>query len=823
MTTTAPGGAERGLVPAASDLSVAEQAELTAGVDLWHTAGVDRLGVAGIGVSDGPSGARGSQFTGSLSTLLPCGTALASTWNRDLIGRVGRLLGDEARAKGASVLLAPTVNIHRHPLGGRNFECYSEDPYLTAEIAVAFIEGVQSRGVGCAVKHFACNDQETDRMEIDVVVDERTRREIYLQPFEAAVRRGRVWSVMAAYNRVDGLHCSEHTALLTDVLRGEWGFDGVVMSDWFGTHGTAALRAGLDLEMPGPPNALGHHLVAAIEAGEVTAPAVEQAAQRVLDLIERTAPSRQPVDGVDGRADPAEIARAAASEAIVLLANDGVLPLDTATSRLAVIGWRADQPEVQGGGSAQVTPPYVITPLQGITDRAGADAVEFQAGRVTTRAAALGGRLLTPTDGASAPVHIDYFAAGDLAGTPVHRETVPETTAVWLGEPAPGVVAGDFSARMRARFTPDVSGCWKLSVSGVGTARLFLDGDLVADTVDAAPGAGLLGLFTVPTEFEVDLVAGASHDVVAEFDAAPADGPVALAGLTVEVRPPDQPDAVEHAVRSAAEADVAVVVVGRDDRETEGVDTPSMDLPPDQLELVRRVASVNARTVVVVNTASPVTMDWADDVAAIVQLSYLGQETGAALAAVLFGDVDASGRLTTTHPRQLEDSPAYGNFPGREGTVEYAEGLFVGYRHYDAHDVEPRWCFGHGLSYTTFAYSPLSLTSHRSDDGDDPSVLVSVDVTNTGTRSGSAVVQVYVRNLDAEVPVPDRQLKAFEKVSLDPAKTTTVTVALDGRAFAYWDTERHAWHQSRGTHEILVGSSSRAIHQTAACDHTWGR
>ena len=810
----------RDLYPGSSALSVAEQAELTAGVDLWHTAGVDRLGLAGIAVSDGPSGARGPQFTGSSSTLLPCGTALASTWNRELIGRVGRLLGDEARAKDASVLLAPTVNIHRHPLGGRNFECYSEDPYLTAEIAVAFIEGVQSRGVGCAVKHFVCNDQETDRMNIDVVVDERALREIYLPPFEAAVRRAHVWSVMAAYNRVDGLHCSEHAGLLTDVLRGEWGFDGVVMSDWFGTQGTAALRAGLDLEMPGPPNALGHHLLAVIEAGDVTAHAVEQAAQRVLDLIERTAPSRQQVGGVDARADAAETARAAASEAIVLLANDGVLPLDTAATRLAVIGWRADQPEVQGGGSAQVTPPYVITPLQGITDRADADAVEFQSGRVTARAAPLGGRLLTCPDGASAPVHIDYFGAGDLTGTPLHREAVPETTAVWLGEPAPGVAAGDFSARMSARFTPDVSGCWTLSVSGVGTARLFIDGELVADTVDAATGAGLLGLFTTPVEFEVDLAAGAAHEVVAEFDAAAADGPVALAGLTVEARPPDQPDAVEHAVSTAAEAGVAVVVVGRDDRESEGVDTPSMDLPPDQVELVRRVAAVNARTVVVVNTASPVTMDWADEVAAIVQLSYLGQETGAALAAMLFGDVDATGRLTTTHPRRIEDSPAYANFPGRDGTVEYAEGPFVGYRHYDAHHVEPRWCFGHGLSYTTFAYSSLSVAVDvvHEVDGDAPLAVVSVDVTNTGTRSGSEVVQVYVRSHDPVVPVPDRQLEAFEKVSLEPGETTTVTCALQPRAFAYWDTKHHEWRASADSYEILVGSSSRAIHQTAVCD-----
>ncbi len=825
MTTTAPNSPGGVPVPAASDLTLDEQAVLTGGADMWHTAGVDRLGVSGIGVTDGPSGARGSQFTGSTSTSLPCGTALASTWNRALIGRVGRVLGDEARAKGASVLLAPTVNIHRHTLGGRNFECYSEDPYLTAEIAVAFIEGVQSRGVGCAVKHFVCNDQETDRMTIDVVVDERTRREIYLLPFEAAVRRAGVWSVMAAYNRIDGRHCSEHPGLLTDVLRGEWGFDGLVMSDWFGAHGPAALAAGLDLEMPGPPTALGHHLTAALEAGDATAEAIARAAQRVLDLIDRTAPSRAPEGAGDARTDAADVARAAATEAIVLLANDGVLPLDTTTGpQIAVIGWRADQPEVQGGGSAQVSPPYVITPLQGITERAGADAVTFQAGQVTPRSVPIGGRLLTPTDGAASTVCIDYFGAGDLAGTPLHRETVHETTAVWLGEPAPGVPAGDFSARMTAGFTPDVSGRWTLSVSGVGAARLFLDGERVADTADAAPGAGLLGLFTTPVEFDVALVAGATYEVVAELDAATVEGPVALAGLTVEARPPDQPDAVEGAARAAAAADAAVVMVGRDDRETEGMDTASMDLPTHQVELIRQVAAANPRTVVVVNAASPVTMDWADDVAAIVQMSYLGQETGAALAAVLFGDVDASGRLTTTYPRRLEDSPASANFPGRDGSVEYAEGLFVGYRHYDARGVDPRWCFGHGLSYTTFAYSSLAIVAGQFQDGDGaPAVLVSVDVTNTGARSGSEVVQVYLRSLDAAVPMPDRQLKAFEKVSLDPGETTTVTIALDPRSFAYWETERRSWHVPPGAHDILVGSSSRAIHQTARVLDRGGR
>ena len=500
----------------------------------------------------------------------------------------------------------------------------------------------------------------------------------------------------------------------------------------------------------------------------------------------------------------------------MLLANDGVLPLQAAQS-IAVIGWRADTPEFQGGGSAQVTPPYVITPLLGISDRAGDGVVTFEAGRTAPRSAPLSGRLLaTGDDTGDAPgIRLDYFPARDLARTPLRTENVRETTAVWLGEPAPGVPAGDFSARLTAAFTPDVSGRWTLSVSGVGTARLYLDGDPLVDTTDAPPGTEFFGLFTKPVEAEVDLATGAVHEVVAELDADAAEGPIPLAGLTVEARPPAQPAAVERAVQVAAGADVAVVVVGQDDRETEGKDAASMDLPPEQVALVREVAAANPRTIVVVNTASPVTMDWADDVAAVVQMSYLGQETGAALAAVLFGDADASGRLTATHPRRLEDSPAFPNFPGRDGTVEYAEGVFVGYRHYDTHGVDPRWCFGHGLSYTTFAYSPLTVTADADGDDDGTVVRVSVDVTNTGDRPGSEVVQVYVRAVDAPVPRPDRELKGFDKVALDPGETVTVTVALDQRAFACWDTQRAGWHVPEGAYEILVGSSSRAIHQTA--------
>ncbi len=829
MTTTDPQISNA--VPSVSELSIEEQSALTGGADMWHSAEIDRLGIPGLGLTDGPSGARGFQFTGTSSMSLPCGTALASTWNRELIVRVGSLLGDEARSKGASMLLAPTVNIHRHPLGGRNFECYSEDPYLTGEIAAAFIEGVQSRGVACSVKHFACNDQETDRMEIDAVVDERTRREIYYPPFEAAVRKAGVWAVMAAYNRLDGLHCSQHPGLLTDLLRGEWGFDGVVVSDWFGAHAVDALAAGLDLEMPGPPQWLGEHLPAAITAGDVSAEAVQQAAQRVLTLIQRTAPSRTDGGPRDTEADVA-LARTAATEAIVLLANDGVLPLDAGSqSSIALIGWRADQPEIQGGGSAQVSPPYVSTPLEGITERAGKGAVTFESGRVTPRAAPLTGRLLAPTNGDNGDgrVALEYFPAGAMSGTPLRSETQLESSAVWLGEPAPGV-PGAFSARMTAAFAPDVSGSWTLSISGIGLVRLFIDGEPLGDTANAEGGEGLLGLFTKAVECPVEVVAGTTYEVVAEFDPDPAGGDIPIAGMTVAASPPARSDAVEAAVQAASDADVAVVVVGQEERVTEGQDSASMDLPDEQVALIRQVAAENNRTVVVVNAAVPITMDWADDAAAIVQMSYLGQEAGAALAAVLFGDADASGRLTTTHPVRLEDSPAFDNFPGGDGSVSYEEGVFVGYRHFDSNGVEPRWCFGHGLSYTTFSYSGLTVSSE--DDGSGggsgegpggsgegpgrgSAAVVSVEVSNTGERAGSEVVQVYVRHLDAPVDRPDRELKGFEKVTLDPGESTTVTITLDERAFAFWDTEAHDWNAPAGTYEILVGSSSRAIHQSA--------
>jgi beta-glucosidase len=794
---------DRPLAPSALDLTLEEQAVLTAGYDFWHTAPVQRLGINSVRVTDGPAGARGHRWSVGSSASLPCGSALAATWNRDLVRRVGRILADEARAKGASILLGPTVNIHRHPLAGRHFESFSEDPYLSAEMAVAYIQGVQERGVGACIKHFVCNDQEYERHTISVEVDERTLREIYLPPFDAAVRRASVWSVMGAYNRLSGTYCCEHRDLLEHLLKGEWGFDGAVISDWFATHSATSVSAGLDLEMPGPARYLGPGLVEAVARGEVSREAVASAAGRVLRLIERAQGSDAPATGESA----SEVARAAAAEAVVLLRNANVLPLEPSRlHRVAVIGPQADRLAAQGGGSAEVTPSYVVNPLEAIRQRAGSELqVTFEPGCLLPGPTpVLDHRYLRTGPDGEAGMRVEVFAANQPHGAPVARDVLSRSIVRWGGSPAPGIPAGHFSARAVGEFVPDRSGVWEFGLASAGQARLFLDNKLVA--VSTEPDVHYRQGATEVTA-EVQLESGSSHPFVVEFSV---DSGRDMTGLRIGARARPPADAVARAARAARDADVAVVLVGYDGGwESEGADRPNLDLPGDQDDLVRAVAVANPRTIVVVNAGAPIVMPWADEVAAIVQLWFPGMEGGNALADVLFGSVNPSGRLPTTFPRRLEDCPAYAYYPGENGIVRYAEGLLVGYRHYDRAEIAPRFCFGHGLSYTRFEYTNLVPTSAVS------GARVTVDVTNVDDRAGQEVVQVYVRDPAAPPDRPERELREFAKVALEAGQTRTVSFDLPSRAFAVWDVNRNAWTVSPGEREILVGSSSRDIRQTA--------
>jgi beta-glucosidase len=791
-------------------MSMEEKISMLAGSDMWHGTGVPRLGIPPIKMTDGPCGARGGRTeSGATSACFPCGTALAATWNPELVERVGAALAEEVRTKSAQLLLAPTVNIHRSPLAGRNFECYSEDPHLTARIAVGYIRGLQSRNVGACIKHFVCNDSEFERNTISSQVGERALREIYLAPFETAIKEAKPWSVMAAYNRVNGTYASEHPRLLTEILRGEWGFEGFVVSDWFGTRSTAeAVGAGLDLEMPGPARHRGEKLLDAAKAGAVTEESIDAAVRRLLEVTVRSGAFEHPDEPPEQSVDLPEhrrLAREAAAEAIVLLKNDSeVLPFDRGKLRtLAVIGPSADAVHIQGGGSAGVTPHYSVSPLQGIRAGCGADvSVRYERGCTNHR-------VLPPIDAKLVPsgFEVEYFGSPDLSGPAALTRTAERVDFIWEGRIEPEVDPDIASVRFTGRFAPTESGAYTLGLTSAGPSRLFVDGVEVIDNwTEQVRGDSYFGAGSVEEKAELEMRVGEERDVCIEY----CRSNPAIAGVKAGVLLPVPDDLMDRAAAAAEEADAAVVVVGLDDQwETEGRDRLDMELPGRQAELVEAVAAANRNTVVVVNAGSPVAMDWVERVPAVLEAWYPGQELGNALADVLFGDVNPSAKLPTTFPKRIEDNPAYLNYPGENGEVLYGEGIFVGYRYYDRKRIAPRFAFGHGLSYTRFRYGELRLDRERL--GMDDELEVVVEVSNAGERAGSEVVQLYLCDLECSLARPEQELKAFEKVALGPGETRTVCFTLTRRALSFYDPARERWVAEEGEFEIRVGSSSRDI------------
>lgn len=793
-------------------LGVEERVALGAGVDLWHTAAIPHAGIPSLRMTDGPNGARGPQL-GVPSTCFPVGSALAATFDLDLVADVGRALAAECREKGAGLLLAPTVNLHRHPLAGRNFEAFSEDPFLTARLAVAYIGGVQSRGVGACIKHLVGNESEFERHTMSSEIDERTLREAYLQPFEAAVREAGVWAVMASYNRLNGTPASDHRCLFTDVLRHEWGFDGAVVSDWGGTRSTIeALEAGLDIEMPGPARLRGVRLQAAVDRGEVDPAALDRAAVATTRLARRAADGEAELG--DGP-DPAEVAARAAVQSLVLLTNDGTLPLAADLDRLAVIGPNADPGQVHGGGSSRVTPRDPVSPLRGVTERlggAGTAVVHAPGGRIDRFARPLRAPRITAPDGRPGAV-VELFDGPEPTGTPVSSRSAKGMALTFFGEVEGVADQRRFSARVTAVHEPAVTGTHVVGLACAGRARLLLDGRVVAEARSDGGSAGptFFGFGSDEIRAEVELRAGEPVEVVAEFVRADDDGGGAeLAGMLVGISEPEPGDPVAEAAAVAAGADAAVVVVGLDGAwETEGIDRAGLELPGRQDELVAAVAAVNRRTIVVVNAGSPVAMPWVDDVAAVVQAWYPGEAFGSALAAVLFGDEGPSGRLPTTFPRRIDDAPAHGNYPGAGGRVVYAEGLHLGHRHYERAGIEPLFPFGHGLTYTTFAYGPARLSATEVGPGE--TVHVEVPVTNTGSRAGVEVVQLYVTHPEARVDRPVVELRGFARLELAPGETGSARFGVGPDDLSRWDPAERRWAVDPGPVELAIGSSIRNV------------
>lgn len=786
-------------------MTLDEKISLLAGADLWHTIPIKRLGIPVLKVTDGPNGGRGAQGNmGPSSVCTPVGVALGATWNPELVEQVGEVLADEVKAKGAHILLAPTVNIHRSPIAGRNFECYSEDPYLSGEMATAYIKGLQKKGVGACIKHFVCNDQEFERMSMSSEVEERPLRELYLEPFRKAIKNAKPWTVMSAYNRVRGTFASENDYTLKTILKGEWGFDGLVMSDWFGTYTDAVPAGGLDLEMPGPARWMNADKVrAALAAGTLTEAGLNNKVRRLLQVMEKAGifenPELQPERGED-RPAHREIIRDAACEALVLLKNDkNLLPLEGAKS-IAVIGENARWAQILGGGSSAVTPHYVVSPLEGIRSRAGKQVkVEYAPGCFIHRTLpAPDAETLSTVDGKRG-WFVEVFNNLDCSGKPAFTQVNEHIQFGWFGESVPNVDQSRFSVRLTGFFTPKESGKHTFGLGTVGRGRLFIDGSEVIDNWEApAP----YGQKTV----EMEMTAGQKYAVKVVYAW---EGNPLWRSLSISHMPPHADDLMAEAVELAKRSDVVILVAGlTGEWEAEGFDRVDMKLPGEQNELIEKVAAANPNTVVILNVGSPVEMPWVDKVAGIVQMWYDSQEQGNALADILFGDVTPSGKLPTTFPVRLQDNPSYLNFPGENGKVYYGEGLFVGYRYYDKKDIAPLFPFGHGLSYTTFEYSNLRLADEfKIEDG----LTVSVDVKNTGKRAGKEIVQIYVRDVRSSLVRPEKELKAFAKVMLQPGESKTIKLVLDQEAFWFFNPAHNGWMTEPGEFEILVGASSSDI------------
>jgi beta-glucosidase len=829
-----------------ASLTLDEKAALTAGVDMWTTAAVPRLGIPAVRVTDGPNGARGTVMgpEGPTAACLPCGAALGASWNPDLVGRVGAVIGEEARTKGARVLLAPTVNMHRSPLAGRNFECYAEDPLLSGTLAAAFVRGAQGAGVATTVKHLVGNDAEHERYTMSSDIDERALREIYLRPFELAIRDGGSLGAMTSYNRLNGRWCTEHPELLSGIVRDEWGFDGVVVTDWFGVTSTvASAEAGVDLEMPGPARAFGAALADAVRGGEVDEHTVDAQVTRLLGIFDRIGALDDGGPGDEVAVDRPEhrdVARQAATEAMVLLANDGLLPLDRSSLRtVAVLGPNAATGEIMGGGSASLRPHRRVSPLDALAEAFGPDVrIVHERGCDNWRHTPALGATAAVAPGGLPGLDVDWFAGPDLTGDPVHHSHHGTADIFGLAPPVPGLGDDGWAFRAHTTVTPDVSGTHTFTLVQAGKGRVIVDGEILIDGVDRKlpRGTAYFGFGSVEVEAPVDLVAGRPVDVTLELSTGHPSG-----ALRVGLRPPSGDDLLDRAVAAAADADAVVLVVGTTGEwESEGDDRPDMHLPGRQDELIRRVLAANAATVVVLNAASPVTMDWADDARAILHTSLGGQEMAAGIAAVLLGEAEPAGRLPTTIPLRLEHNPSYGNFPGERDHVRYGEGVLVGYRWYEARHLPVRYPFGHGGSYTTFRLDrpETSATALAAAE----QVTVRVVVTNTGHRRGAEVVQCYVAPPpDSPAVRPPKELAAFGKVWLDAGETATVELVLDERALARWDPGRpdhdaiaaraaavpmadrqgrppRGWVVDAGRYELHIGTSSDDIAHVVAVE-----
>jgi len=796
-----------------SKLSLEEKVSLLSGFDNWYTPNIKKHGIPKIKMSDGPNGVRGDSSTPQTSACFPSPILLGATWNEKLIKKIGSATGEEALYKDVDVLLAPTINLHRHPLGGRHFECYSEDPVLTSKIACSYVSGVQSKGVAACLKHFAGNDTEFERHLVSSNIDEKTLRELYLYPFEMGIKKAKAKVVMSAYNKVNNIYCSSHDELINHILKKEWKFDGYVVSDWGAALETVEnANGGLDLEMPGPAKTWGENLVDAVKNGLVEEGTIDEKVRRILNVAKftnRFNKKRVAEKSIDKKSHR-ELIKKTATEGMVLLKNEEVLPFDkTKISKIALIGPNVKDSQIIGGGSAGLKPHYEIHPLEGISDFLKEEKVKINYAKgchVDKYHPPLEKEKSYVPGKKENGFEVEFFRGKTFDGEPIARQVLSGNRFWALQGFARKFLdekeRPELSVKFSTTYKPEISGEFEFEVFSIGLSRIKINGkELVDNWSSQKKGEAFFGFACAPKRNKIKFSKGREYLVEVEYEF---EG--RFPAIQFGCRPPDPKNLLEEAVKVAKQSDAVVLVVGTNsDWETEGNDRKSLSLPGEQDALIKRILATNKNTVLVINTGSPVSMPWIKSCPAILQTWFPGQEFGNALAEILFGKESPSGKLPTTYPKKLSDTPAYSSYPGKNLQMDYKEKLLVGYKWYDKKKIEPLFPFGHGLSYSKFKLKKVSVTKKKHE------IKTKVKLKNIGDFSTFETVQCYLERKTVKAQTPKKKLVDFKKLKIPKNKSKKLTLKVSKRDLSEWDVKKSKWEITKGDYVIHIGTSVKDI------------
>lgn len=814
------------------ELTLSEKILLLSGADFWHTYPVPRLNIPSVRVTDGPNGVRGTQFiNGTPANCYPCGTALAATFDKDLLQQVGTLMAKDSKAIGAHCILGPTCNILRNPLGGRSFESYSEDPVLSGHVASQIIKGIESQDILACIKHFVCNDQEDERFKVDVLLSERALREIYLKPFQIALRDSNPRSLMTSYNKVNGEHVSQSKRIIQDILRKEWGYEGTVISDWTGVYSTKpSLDAGLNLEMPGPSKfrnvgAVSH----AVNNNEIDIETINDNVKYILHFVNECMKSGVPENAQEKCNDSPEarsMLRKTGGESIVLLKNENnLLPLSKEANdnqkKIAVIGPNAKKCRYSGGGSASLNASYLVTPYDAIKDKLAEGnnsvSLEYTLGASIDQNLPDIGTIIVDENGETGLLGKFYDKpAGDKNRQLFDVKTYNTSTIFLFGYTNPKFTGGLMYVDFEFYYTPEISGEFDIGCTVAGTAQIFVDGKLVVDNkTNQSPGRGLLmGVGSKEERSTIHLEKGQKYFIKVEFGSGGTSklksefGDTGAIGFGITAKL-DHQEEIAKAVEIAKNVDKVILAIGiSKDIESEGFDRDTMDIPGYTNDLVSAVAKVNKNVIVVNQSGSAVSMPWANEVQSIVQAWYGGNETGNTIADVLFGDLNPSGKLPMSFPVKLEHCPSHLHFGSMNGQVFYGEDIYVGYRYYEKSDRKVLFPFGYGLSYSKFELSHLKVETND----EAQTVNIKVTVKNIGGYAGSETVQAYVQQVNPSITRPNKELKDFAKVFLQPNESKIIEMSIPIKeATSYWNVAKNKWISEKDTYNVHVGNSSDNI------------